>query len=645
MAKQVLNVGTANNDKTGDTLRAGGIKIKSNFEEIYAALASDGINISGGNLLKTGDYSDLINKPSFSNVAISGDFYDLSNRPDLGIFVGAPPNNAGVDGHVAGNMAFDGSNLYVCREDYIQQDQFTNFIFSHEHPDINFSLQARFSNTTNDVALKIENPSAGQLPPQEDWTITDGTVVRTITSVSIELDVDNNPYYLCTLDGSFVSVADTYYEVSFQLPAGSYAFSAEWKLEYQDLVDAHVLGQDSKLYVTYDGYGRNVQHVIHDSFADEITISYQSGSNIADFDGIIVKLNQPEIWKSIPWAPTFDDPFPGGGAANTGDITFSGVKIIGDGTASGDGLGYSTIELVPDNDLYSISPGGDFGYGGQYLVIDPTSPNHIHIRAGGPQDEAAAQLILGGEKANVIVRDQDNSFTENHHVIINSQANDGTPYTWQFDQNGDLNLPTNGGIVFDRANTTIRVGMGFHIASGEGISIDAIDETDPANLVYKNWYFGSDGNITFPDATVQETAWAGGRVVTVPTHSTGAIGDLEGDLSFNNGYIYYCTADYGQVGHQVSVATAYNGATSLNTNSFQLTKSADTLQIAVGDIISDSDGGATSVVASVSSDANYTYVGTGSFAYAAVFPLTFTSTDYVSGGNIWKRVAWSNDTW
>jgi len=46
-------------------------------------------------------------------------------------------------------------------------------------------------------------------------------------------------------------------------------------------------------------------------------------------------------------------------------------------------------------------------------------------------------------------------------------------------------------------------------------------------LFIKIGIFGSDGNLTFPDATVQETAWAGGRVVTVPTHSTGASGDLE----------------------------------------------------------------------------------------------------------------------
>jgi hypothetical protein len=806
MAKLTLNVGSANNDKTGDTLRAGGLKIKANFDDIYAALASDGVNISGGNVLKTGNYQDLSNKPVFATVATTGDFYDLTDRPDIGIFVGEPPNALGVDGHVSGNLAFGANNLYVCREDYVQQDQFTNFVFMHEDTEVNFSLQARFNNTTNVIALKPGNVTAGtDYTPAVDWTVSNGTLTRTITMVSEEVDIDGDPYYLCTLDGAFTSVENVYYEMGYPMPSGTYVFSAQWKPEYQDLVDAHVLGQGSKLYVTYDGYGRVINHVVHDSIDNEITISYQSGSKIADYAGIIIKLDQPEIWKSIPFAPVYGDPFPGMGGS-TGDITFNGVKIIGDGTASGDGAGFSTIELVPDNDLYNITPTGDFGIGGQYLVIDPTAPNHIHIRAGGPQDEAAAQLILGGEKANVTVRDQDNSFTEKHEVLINTQSNDGSAINlWQFKGNADLELPINGGIVFDRADTTIRVGMGFHIASGEGISLDAIDLTDPESPAYNSWYFspigstyfptltvpindnanpsgtgqtlkfgdasqqaiiygpestssnisaeriiiqgapgyegtsgeggdvyvwagpggdadgnggdikvragrgdgsgaggylnfqagdsstgnggyiniesgqstyglggditiwahdggdiklrthnnitnqewlfGANGSVTFPDSTVQETAWAGGRVVTVPTHSTGASGDLEGDLAFSNGYIYYCTADYGQVGHQVSVATAYNGATALNTNSFQLTKSADTLQIAVGDIISDSDGGATSIVDSVSSDDNYTYVGTGSMAYQAVFPLTFTSTDYVSGGNIWKRVAWSNDTW
>jgi hypothetical protein len=108
-----------------------------------------------------------------------------------------------------------------------------------------------------------------------------------------------------------------------------------------------------------------------------------------------------------------------GGAANTGDITFNGVKIIGAGAASGDGNGYSTIELVPDPDLYVND---------QYLIVDPTV-GHIHIRAGGTQDDSNTLLILGGEKSNVTVSDNNLS-----HVIINSKTVDGTGQSaWEFE--------------------------------------------------------------------------------------------------------------------------------------------------------------------------------------------------------------------
>ena len=78
-----------------------------------------------------------------------------------------------------------------------------------------------------------------------------------------------------------------------------------------------------------------------------------------------------------------------------GEITFDGVQIIGAGDASGDGLGAGTIELVPDADLETD----------QYLVIDPTGPNHIHIRAGGTQDASTSELILGAERNRVQVSD------------------------------------------------------------------------------------------------------------------------------------------------------------------------------------------------------------------------------------------------
>ncbi len=68
--------------------------------------------------------------------------------------------------------------------------------------------------------------------------------------------------------------------------------------------------------------------------------------------------------------------------------------------SSGDGNNYDTIEIVPDDNRY----GAD-----QYLIIDPTEPNHIHVRAGGTIDESLADLILGGENTHVKVSDADGS--------------------------------------------------------------------------------------------------------------------------------------------------------------------------------------------------------------------------------------------
>lgn len=221
---------------------------------------------------------------------------------------------------------------------------------------------------------------------------------------------------------------------------------------------------------------------------------------------------------------------------------------------------------------------------------------------------------------------------------IKFTANDNN---WILGTTGNLTLPNNAVIRVDGDNVEVGNVTNFNVEAAGVVNI----YTDTNGETPYQWQFGDDGSLIFPDATVQETAWAGGRVVAVPTHSTGAIGDQQGDLAFTSTNLYYCTAEYNQLGHQVSVFFDYLGRTALNTNGFQLTKTVDTLQITVGDIISDSDGGATSTVVTVTSDENYTYVGTGGVGYNAVFPLTFTSTDYVAGGNIWKRIAWSGDIW
>ena len=74
-----------------------------------------------------------------------------------------------------------------------------------------------------------------------------------------------------------------------------------------------------------------------------------------------------------------------------------------------------TMHLVPDGSIESD----------QYLILDPTAPNHIHIRAGGDIDESTADLILGGEKTNVVVSDsaRDVFINTRPDQIINTYTN------------------------------------------------------------------------------------------------------------------------------------------------------------------------------------------------------------------------------
>jgi len=59
----------------------------------------------------------------------------------------------------------------------------------------------------------------------------------------------------------------------------------------------------------------------------------------------------------------------------------------------------------------------------------------------------------------------------------------------------NLYLATGGGIIFDRNYTSINVGMGFHIRSAEGISIEPVDSQDSQNILSRGWYFNPDGTL------------------------------------------------------------------------------------------------------------------------------------------------------
>jgi hypothetical protein len=279
-------------------------------------------------------------------------------------------------------------------------------------------------------------------------------------------------------------------------------------------------------------------------------------------------------------------------ATGLGDITFDGVKITGAGTASGDGLGAGTMELVPDADLYAND---------QYLVIDPTDPNHIHIRAGGAMDESIAKVIIGGERNHVYVSDSDRGVSirtrptriENSYQNLNETSN--AEFITSMPVNIEVGYKVNvESTDFEIAAVTLNSPTeGLATVTATGLSFVTGDTYTFTNeLTYDNfWQFNSDGYLTGPamggllvngllngesdlwlssnDSVVLNgnnngefignAEFPGNQIAklddlaylrtNVPTTSIGLSGEVAGLVADDANYHYYCTANYDGTTH------------------------------------------------------------------------------------------------
>lgn len=151
------------------------------------------------------------------------------------------------------------------------------------------------------------------------------------------------------------------------------------------------------------------------------------------------------------------------------------------GNSSGDGAGYTTLQLVPDDTL----TGGD-----QYLIIDPTAGGHIHIRAGGTQDNSAAFLYLGGENSYFQVP------AGNDPSVYIAASNN----VWDFGNDGVLYTPGNVSVSGNvSASGNVTAGNISTTGSGGDITLTGGDILG-VNIV-----------VTTPVPVANLTAVAGGR--------------------------------------------------------------------------------------------------------------------------------------
>jgi hypothetical protein len=219
-------------------------------------------------------------------------------------------------------------------------------------------------------------------------------------------------------------------------------------------------------------------------------------------------------------------PMPGpagtGGSGDTGDITFDGVKIIGAGTASGDGADLGTIELVPDGSLTSD----------QYLIIDPTAPNHIHIRAGGEQDNSSADLILGGEDTNLLVSDTGD------YVDIRTTLEEATNI-WRFGSDGILSGPGMSTLYtywITAPESSLKLSSSSEEVILDGANGEFLkDETDPANQIATLGDIGVDTTFTVVGGTLgTQPTFTGAPLFTGSYVKTGPIVHFRIDVDMDN---------------------------------------------------------------------------------------------------------------
>ena len=208
---------------------------------------------------------------------------------------------------------------------------------------------------------------------------------------------------------------------------------------------------------------------------------------------------------------------------------------------------------------------------------------------------------------------------------------------------GKLAIPNNIEFPDFTIQTTAYPGIPDFISSGETAPGSAV-VANPTNVninfsdgIGTAWSFGTTA-LTFPDNTLQSTAWTGGRVVVAPQSSTGSVGDLMGDLAVNSSYLYYCTENYGGTQYQVvnGLPDPANGVASgyLVFDNYQLPQVGWQVNY---------DGNSAIINQVNSANPGY-YVVFVSTPLLIPGDATF-SWGPIPSTNIWKRIEWSIDTW
>ena len=229
---------------------------------------------------------------------------------------------------------------------------------------------------------------------------------------------------------------------------------------------------------------------------------------------------------------------------NIAHPSFAYSNVIGDffkgnlisNTATSDGFyGKTTTNLLNLYPSHSYNTVGD-----QYIIVDPTAPNHIHLRAGGAIDSSNAELFLGGENTGVQVSDN----AKEVYITANGKSstfnNNGTVTLFGKVTANGLNLNDFSQAAFNKANSAIFNSGGALTVGSILVGAGGNNLTTLANTTYVQ-----SGTLTTNNTITSITVDAYGRFtnstvsaisgLTVPQGGTGLATITQNGITYGNG--------------------------------------------------------------------------------------------------------------
>lgn len=488
--KQKINIGESSNDGTGDTLRSGAIKINQNFDEIYNRTDSMITGIVAGDGISV--------TSSFGQVTIT------NRLPSRGSF----------------------NTIEVAGEDSIETDQLFDTLKLVAGQNVSLATNSQ----DKSVTISVENLDIVDLSGDFTGTFTGllyGPLVGDVQSQDI---IAENLIRTPVVQISGDAVA-----------AQSY---------YDSLVASKniILGEIAGFQETLTGY--EAQQLYWESQPPSQERTDQLILIQAQIDGVQLQIAEKEAELSIVQAnistiqPTLDTPYTSLNY-NTITLEWSSNKKLSVPALS---VGSITIPSVDGtaNQVIKTNGTGDLSWATLDISELTDNTNLLGFDQTLNTTDNVTFRLLNLSTPNNDVEITTNSTLGRLLISVASNTNLENSSTLTFNNLGQLNVPRS-------VNVGANNGTGW---------IDGVDptrlliRTDTADIIIQpawneglgpEWTYGTDGSITFPDGTVQTTAYIATPTLTVtqaPMSSAGQEGDKAGMIAVDNSAIYYCIADY-----------------------------------------------------------------------------------------------------